>query len=961
LYKVRCVNAASNPLASIAPGQRWMSDAQPELGLGVVLSVDDRSVVVAFTAADETRRYAIRSAPLRRVQFGAGDTVTDHEGNPRRILGVEEVDGLLVYRCSDGELGEALVSDTTALSGPRERLADGRTDPSSLFDLRLETLNRLHAMRSSPLRGFVGARIELLPHQFFIASEVSRRPVPRVLLADETGLGKTIEAGLILDRMILTGRASRVLVVVPDSLIHQWLVELRRRFNLRFAIYDEDRCASIEESEPGSNPFSDEQLILAPLSLVTSDKRALQAAEAGWDLLVVDEAHHLEWSPTGASRSYTAIERIAEHATGLLLLTATPEQLGEAGHFARLRLLDPDRYGDFANWKAEAGTYRQVAAIARQLLDGQTLEDQDKTRLGEFLGLKPGEIDSRLADEEEREALLEDLIDRHGPGRVMFRNTRAAVAGFPQREINIIELDEPDVAAGAHLMVELKADLSTDPNAKPALDPELTDDLRTIWLVEQLGNPEPAKLLVLCRSAAKAQALKSAIETRINVSIALFHENLSLVQRDRNAAWFAEEDGARVLICSEIGSEGRNFQHASDLVMFDLPLDPDLVEQRIGRLDRIGQRNTVRIHVPVPAGTGLEVLARWHNEGVGAFARPTLVAHPLLSAFGEKVRDAALAAAKQDRQTVTAAIDALVVETAAAAATLAEQVEDGRDRLLEMASLRADVAADLIDGVRETDDDEELEDYFLRILEHFHVYAEEIGNRCFALNPDGTQSAEFPSLEQGNVVLAFERATALVREDLDFATHDHPLLGDAMELMLAEEPGNASFALLTEKVTPRLLLEAVFVLETVAPPRLHLDRFLAPTPVRVVIDQLGAEVESVDFQNLETGRGEWLTGQRKALGPILEKMLASAETSAGRRADLLRRRAEMIMRRQLDAELDRLKALAEVNDHVHPDEERALIAERDALAAAISSARMRPDALRLVWHGPTDEGAPSRL
>ena len=103
-----------------------------------------------------------------------------------------------------------------------------------------------------------------------------------------------------------------------------------------------------------------------------------------------------------------------------------------------------------------------------------------------------------------------------------------------------------------------------------------------------------------------------------------------------------------MLVCSEIGSEGRNFQHSQHLVMFDLPLDPDLVEQRIGRLDRIGQRGTVHVHVPFVADTGLEVLARWHDEGIGAFERPSLTALPLLERFGARVRELALGGATED-------------------------------------------------------------------------------------------------------------------------------------------------------------------------------------------------------------------------------------------------------------------------------------------------------------------------
>ena len=105
------------------------------------------------------------------------------------------------------------------------------------------------------------------------------------------------------------------------------------------------------------------------------------------------------------------------------------------------------------------------------------------------------------------------------------------------------------------------------------------------------------------------------------MKLALFHEGLTLMQRDRNAAFFAEADGARVLLCSEIGSEGRNFQFAHRLALFDLPANPELLEQRIGRLDRIGQSATIQIFVPYLRGTESEVLARWYHEGLNAFEK----------------------------------------------------------------------------------------------------------------------------------------------------------------------------------------------------------------------------------------------------------------------------------------------------------------------------------------------------
>ena len=146
-------------------------------------------------------------------------------------------------------------------------------------------------------------------------------------------------------RLHLTGRAERILILVPEPLVNQWFVELLRRFNLLFSIFDEERCASIQLHDPDANPFLDSQLVLCSVAFLSGNEaRARQVVQAGWDLLVVDEAHHMEWSPAAASAQYSLVESLAQRTPGVLLLTATPQQLGPEGHFARLRLLDPNRY-----------------------------------------------------------------------------------------------------------------------------------------------------------------------------------------------------------------------------------------------------------------------------------------------------------------------------------------------------------------------------------------------------------------------------------------------------------------------------------------------------------------------------------------------------------------------------------------------------------------------------------------
>ena len=379
-------------------GQRWISESEPELGLATVVGAGEGRVRVEFGSAGETRTYATEQAPLKRVRFRAGDKVRTREDREFVVEEVIEQRGLLIYVGENRRLPESELSDRLSLRGPQERLLAGRFDSSTAFELRRRTLDRFHRSRKSPVRGFVGGRIELIPHQLYIAQEVAGRHAARVMLSDEVGLGKTIEAGLILHRLLLSGRADRILVLVPESLVHQWFVEILRRFNVWLHIFDEARCAAIEAGEPGANPFLDDQLVLTSLGFLAADaRRSAQAAAAGWDVLVVDEAHHLEWSEAAPSREYQVVEELSRRSEGLLLLTATPEQLGVESHFARLRLLDPDRYRDLAAYQAEAKDYRVTAGVAERLLAGKELSRKDVAWFRRLLAHEAG-LERRLAE-----------------------------------------------------------------------------------------------------------------------------------------------------------------------------------------------------------------------------------------------------------------------------------------------------------------------------------------------------------------------------------------------------------------------------------------------------------------------------------------------------------------------------------------------------------------------------------
>ncbi|HVU35299.1 MAG TPA: RNA polymerase-associated protein RapA [Opitutaceae bacterium] len=983
-------------------GQRCMSEREPELGLGVVAQVDAgaKRIAVEFPATREKRLYALGTSVLKRVQFGVGESITTRDGARLTVEAVESEGGLLVYAAAGRHVREDAISDVTSVASPPERFMAAQTDPNEVFDLRLRALQMRRHVRASEVRGFLGGRIDLIPHQFYILQEMARRGIPRVLLADEVGLGKTIEACLILQRLLAVGQAKRALIVVPESLTHQWFVELLRRFNLWFSIYDEGRCVALEESDPAQNPFLASQLVLCSLSFLAGTathaeaeaavppnapvepdatgagepgrppvppraqeqtaapiSRRDQALAAGWDIVVVDEAHHLVWTPERASPEYELVAALAERTPGLLLLTATPTQLGLPGHFARLRLLDPDRYNDLARFQEEAESFTVVAEIAGRIVDQKPLNERDHARLQRVFNRDPARLAQHLdllaaGQPGAREALLRTLLDQHGTGRVMFRNTRAAMAGFPKRKFCPAPVPAGNnVALLARVVREMQAEeAGTDAGIRYAF----RDDPRVGWLVGFLQQNKTAKVLLICKSQRKVAAIDAALQERLKVKSAQFHEGLALVQRDRNAAWFAEPDGAQLLLCSEIGSEGRNFQFAHHLVLFDLPLDPGLLEQRIGRLDRIGQTQTIRIHVPYLAGSAEECVVEWYHRGLDAFETLLHGGHDFEEAFKAELLGLASDFAGESADGRTR-LDDLIRRTIAFRQELAARMKKGRDRLLELNSFNPPVAARVIERVREADADPSLRNFLLAVLDHFGVRIKDHEEGDLFLDPSHAYIEGFPSIPADGMLATFDRRRAIVREDIRFLSADHPLIGDVIDLLVDSPAGTTAFGAL-EADRPNLILEAVYVLESVADSRWHVDQFLAPTPVRVVTDLRGNDLTSDRDQASLAGYVEDADLHRFLERPGfnaggLKSMLASATGIATERSRELTKRAAAKANEALSADWQRLVDLQKLNDHIRPQEVAFAAERRDRTCAAIEQARLRLDSLRLIVEG----------
>ena len=965
-----------------ALGQRWISDTESDLGLGTVVQVEGRMVTVLFPATGDNRMFSREDAPLTRVIYNPGDIIESHEGWKMIINQIEEHNELVIYhgvkQDSDEEvsLRETLLNHNVRFNKPQDRLFAGQIDRLDRFGVRYRSQLLRHKLATSDLLGLQGPRVGLIPHQQWIAHEVGRRFAPRVLLADEVGLGKTIEAGLIIHQQLLTGRAERILIIVPDSLRHQWLVEMLRRFNLKFSVFDEERC--IEAYADSDNPFDTEQLIICSMDLLRKKKRLEQAVEADWDLMVVDEAHHLEWSEDKPSRQYQVVEALSDVVPGVLLLTATPDQLGHQSHFARLRLLDPDRFYDYETFIKEEESYRDVAVAADALLSDKKLSVEAINSLTELLTekdinpniqmIQSDDVDTDM-QQSARDELLQALLDRHGTGRVLYRNSRASIKGFPKRIFNPQPQVMPEqyrTAARVNAMMSMGTSTGVaqlELKVKKALSPEKIYqefdsensewwkfDPRIDWLIEFLKSHRREKVLIIASQAETALSIEEALRLREGIQATVFHEGMSIIERDKAGAYFAQEDaGAQALICSEIGSEGRNFQFASHLILFDLPLNPDLLEQRIGRLDRIGQQNDVNIHLPYFKDTAQEQLMNWYHHGLNAFELTCPSGHLLYKEFASELL---LSLTTGDEDAITQVMN----HTQHRYKELKQAMEQGRDRLLEINSHGGQKSQALVDRLAKRDEDTDLISSVIRLWDIIGVDQEDNGENTIILKPsEHMLFPTYPGLPEDGITVTFDRETALSRDDIALITQEHPIVQTGLDLITSSETGSVSVAILKNKALPAgtLFLELMYMADASAPKSSQLYRYLPPTPIRVLLDKAGNNLsDKVDYDGFDRQLSavnrhigsKLVTASQAQIYPLLPK----AQDVAEEQLDKLVEQARENMTTQITAELERLESLKAVNPNIRDEELDHLREQIQELSGYLNDCPLQLDAIRLV-------------
>lgn len=941
------------------PGQRVRNEGEPGLGLGIVSQQSSpRTVAVYFPAVQESRIYSLSSAPLRRFHLAPGQVATLAKGGSFRVEKLSLKNGLLFYTGGGRTICETDLADRCTSAGPTERLAEGELSHVDTFDLRVLGWQQRGDILSKRYRGLTGARVALMPHQLAIACKVAGRELPRVLLADEVGLGKTIEACMIYSMLRAVGRADRVLVLTPASLVHQWLTELYRRFNELFKVahselpplMDEETMMLGSGEDELENPFEDASRIIAPIELLRDKRHLHQALETPWDLLIVDEAHHLRWSRQQPSHEYRCVQALAQRSRGLLLLTATPLRQGLETQFALMHLVDPDRFARLEDFVEETTHLMEVGQAARDLSEGLAGASE---RLRELF---PDDADLHECLDEPTKA-LPLLVDRHGTGRVLVRNRRERLEGFPGRNLLPYPLPCPASWKNAEIypeVAQLEKILQRTPVAVGGGErakPVLKDDPRWNWTIEWIrGLPTGTKVVVMASKVKSVLRLEKFFREKTGLKVSVFHEGLSLIERDRQAAYFAEDDGAQVLLCSEIGGEGRNFQFCSHLLLFDLPVHPDALEQRIGRLDRIGQLNTIQVAVPYVEGTPSQVLYEWHKL-LGVFDHPLPSGDPLMDLLQEDLF-AVLQSFHPRNRARQSELEAFLEHAGEVLRKHLDSVQHNVDFLVDINSydqaLGESLAAEIVAAPTAP-----LQATISRMLEHFGVVEEELATPGLLKIKSGDlmKVEPYPGLREGGYLATYDRSMALAREEVQFLNMDHPLVEGTLGLLLDQAEGKACTGLWEGAPEQTVLVQFLYLLQAVGPARLDLHRYLAPTPLVVAIDMKGKVRADLQPPRLSSLGGQLWS---RLAGPMLTKLPGLEETCnqeaqdqlGGLIADAIEKAQQ-----QLSHEQQRLEYLAQHNN-VSAAEVTAHAAKMEETLECLRAARVELDAIRVLVLDP---------
>lgn len=786
-----------------AQGQRWYSQTEPELGLGLVMEIEAKYISILFPLSSESRKYNITSHPLKRFILKPEDTAKLQDETEFTVLEVLDGDNV-EYKTIDGSvIPEALIHPKIELSGAKDRLFSQMSDPNAYYNLRYRSQLLYRKYQEFPYRYFLGPNVRLIPHQAYIANEIVAMTSPKAMLCDEVGLGKTIEACLVLHALTRQERVKNTLIIVPESLCNQWFIELFKKFYLSFKVVDEN--TNLHDLQESSDRLIVSRQLLFDNPMVqefVEDKR--------WDMLIIDEAHQIDFS---SGRIFEIINKINQTTLSTLLLSATPEIIGEENLKGQLQFVDPEKFKDTDSITELLFPKEEILTAINELVDEKTPSNLDK--------LLPN------SNSDTPQIALKKLIDKYGPGRSFYRNSKSNLQQystlFKQRVSRPVAIDNPKTDSISKIM-----------------------GLKVQEFLKLESQNSGDKFLLITHNKKEVNLIHKHLIENCNLKIGTFTSEQSLLERDRQAAYFADPEGSQILISTEVGAEGRNFEFAHHLVLFDFPLAPDQMEQRIGRLDRIGQLNNIQIHPIYIKESFEEVLFRWYDEVLQLFTGSPI---ELTKFYSQNKSDLqALLSEKFNQDN----LEKFITDKASEYKDWTQKIKDKKNILFDLHSYDHSIAKNICKAVSEFEENLNLPSYLDEVSHVFGLNQTELNLESINLTPsDNMLIPSFPSLPMEGFSYAITRDYAIKRDDLQFLSLEHPLIQGSFDLILHSNFGNISIAS-SSAVGQNILFEFIYSLQVVDQLKHISAKYLPLTPMRIVLGGNGADITAkFPLKNIE--------------------------------------------------------------------------------------------------------------
>lgn len=581
--------------------------------------------------------------------FKIGDYVFDKNNNDRvQVVDVSTVWDFVSYKVFNPVTGAVYKLSADAVE------AESRQVNANEYYLRyVAMLSKIKSETSEGILSKLSSGVIPLPHQLHVLNRAVSDNNVRYILADEVGLGKTIEAGLIIEELKARGLIKRILVVCPTGLVTQWSIEMEEKFGEKFRIILPEDYDTIRKITDNDDVYGQFDQVISPMDSIKplekrigwteerieqyNEERIYSIINSGWDLVIIDEAHRVAGS-TGEVARYKLGNLLAAASPYLLLLTATPHN-GKTEPFLRLiRLVDEKAFPNMKAVVKEQVAPYVIRTEKREAIDnnGNLLFKNRNTHIVEL------HWDERHSQQRKLYEMVSSYVSKNynkalrNRGKNMWvifllimmqrlvTSSTTAVRQSLQKRIKILEeqafryesmteaefveidLEENMEEAIAAISMDIKSEIEDlnqivavaqqaeyqylDVKVEPLLS--IVDDI--------FAEDKNRKLIIFTEFVATQQYLSKLLKDR-GYSTSLLNGSLSIEERNLVLAEFREETS--ILISTDAGGEGLNLQFANYMINYDLPWNPMKIEQRIGRVDRIGQQRDVEIYNFVLADT----------------------------------------------------------------------------------------------------------------------------------------------------------------------------------------------------------------------------------------------------------------------------------------------------------------------------------------------------------------------